>query len=186
MLSVHHHIVITPQSVQIDNEMIDSGQQKGKALLTYLYKTFIHDYPKFYKMDALAKLGFVATELLLQKEKEEEGERELQNRAVILFNESSSVNADKAFLSTIVDPENFYPSPSAFVYTLPNIVNGEIAIRNGYHGETAFYILPRKDDDIMRMITQATLLDSYHNSIITGWLECKTEEDFYAELNIEH
>lgn len=181
-----HTVLITPQKVMLDNEETDIGQQTGKALLTYLYKTRIQDYPKFYKMDALARLGFVATELLLQKE-QKAGNKEQKTkgeRAVIFFNESSSVNADKAFLSTIADPENFYPSPSAFVYTLPNIVNGEIAIRNNYHGETAFYILPRKDDETMRMITQATLFDSFHSSIITGWLECKTEEDFHAEVKI--
>ena len=180
-----HSITVTPHSVQINGEIIDTGQQKGKALLTYLYKTYIQDYPKFYKMDVLARLGFVATELLIQKEKgargKEQGESE---RAVIFFGQSSSINADKEFLRSIADPENFFPSPAAFVYTLPNIVNGEVAIRNNYHGETAFYILPRKDDSIMRMITQATMLDSYHKSIITGWLDCKSEDEFHAELSI--
>jgi 3-oxoacyl-[acyl-carrier-protein] synthase-1 len=184
-LNVHHHIVITPQSVQIDDEIMDTGQQKGKALLTYLYKTYIQDYPKFYKMDVLARLGFVATELLIQKEKGTRSkEQEEGKRAVIFFGQSSSINADKEFLRSIADPENFFPSPAAFVYTLPNIVNGEVAIRNNYHGETAFYILPRKDDSIMRMITQATMIDNFHTSIITGWLDCKSEDEFYAELSI--
>ena len=182
-----HQITITPHSVQIDDEIIDTGQQKGKALLTYLYKTYIQDYPKFYKMDALTRLGFVATELLVQKERgaRSKGQEE-SKRAVIFFGQSSSINADKEFLRSIADPENYFPSPAAFVYTLPNIVNGEVAIRNNYHGETAFYILPRKDDDIMHMITQATMLDNFHTSIITGWLDCKSEEEFYAELSIEH
>ena len=181
-----HTILITPQKVMLDNEEIDTGGQTGSALLTHLYKTRIQDYPKFYKMDALARLGFVATELLLQKERETEGEKDLRNRAVVFFNQSSSEHADKVFLSSISDPENFFPSPAAFVYTLPNIVNGEVAIRNGYHGETAFYVLPHKDDKIMHMITQATMQDNFHKSIITGWLECKTEEEFCAELKIEN
>lgn len=179
-----HSIAITPQKVILDNKEIDTEGQTGSALLTHLYKTRIQDYPKYYKMDALARLGFVATELLLQKERETEGENDCGNRAVIFFNQSSSEHADKVFLSSISAPENFFPSPAAFVYTLPNIVNGEVAIRNGYHGETAFYILPQKDDNIMHMITQATMLDRYHKSIITGWLECKTEEEFCAELKI--
>ncbi|MBO6125260.1 MAG: 3-oxoacyl-ACP synthase [Bacteroidaceae bacterium] len=183
-----HKVTITPQSVLIDNEVIDTGQQTGKALLTYLYKTYIQDYPKFYKMDALARLGFIATELLIQKEQEKRGKEQEagSERAVIFFGQSSSINADKEFLASIADPENFFPSPASFVYTLPNIVNGEVAIRNNYHGETAFYILPRKDDDMMRMITQATMLDNYHKSILTGWLDYRNEEDFLAELRIEN
>jgi 3-oxoacyl-[acyl-carrier-protein] synthase-1 len=135
-------------------------------------------------MDGLARLGFVATELLLQKERETEGERNRQDRAVIFFNQSSSEHADKVFLASISDPENFFPSPSAFVYTLPNIVNGEIAIRNNYRGETAFFILPQKDDDIIQMITQATMSDEYHKSIISGWLEYRSENEYFAELRI--
>jgi 3-oxoacyl-[acyl-carrier-protein] synthase-1 len=181
-----HKIAITPQSVQIDNKKIDTGKQTGKDLITWLYKSRINDYPKFYKMDALARLGFVATELLLQKERETEKATDQQARALIFFNQSSSEHADRVFLSSISDPENFFPSPSAFVYTLPNIVNGEIAVRNSYHGETVFCILPQKDYDIMRMITKATMQDKFNKSIITGWLEYKNEKDFLAELNIVH
>ena len=185
-IEAQHQVTITPQSVQIDNKMIDTGQLRGKALLTYLYKTYIQDYPKFYKMDALARLGFITTELLIRKERGAKGEEQgaRGERAVIFFGQSSSINADKEFLASIADPENFFPSPASFVYTLPNIVNGEVAIRNDYHGETSFYILPRKDDDIMRMVTQATMLDNYHKSIITGWLDYKSEEDYCAELRV--
>ena len=185
-----HRIVITPKKAVLDNEVIVTNEvlpikgERREGLLTFLYKKGINNYPKFYKMDALARLGFVATERLLQKERQTEGERNWQDRAVIFFNQSSSAHADKVFLLSISDPENFFPSPSAFVYTLPNIVNGEITIRNNYRGETAFYILPQKDDDIIRLITQATLLDGYHKSIITGWLEYKSESDFLAELSI--
>lgn len=185
-----HSIVITPQKAVLDNEIMVSnellpykGEQRG-SMLTLLYKTKINNYPKFYKMDGLACLGFVATELLLQKERETEGERNRQDRAVIFFNQSSSEHADKVFLASISDPENFFPSPSAFVYTLPNIVNGEIAIRNNYRGETAFFIIPQKDDDIIQMITQATMSDEYHKSIISGWLEYKSENEYFAELKI--
>ncbi|MBO7645775.1 MAG: 3-oxoacyl-ACP synthase, partial [Prevotella sp.] len=39
--------------------------------------------------------------------------------AVILFNRSSSVIADREFEKTIKDDADFFPSPSLFVYTLP-------------------------------------------------------------------
>ena len=42
------------------------------------------------------------------------------------------------FQETIQHADSYYPSPALFVYTLPNIVTGEIAIRNKYYGETSF------------------------------------------------
>ena len=45
--------------------------------LTDIYKSQIGGYPKFYKMDPLARLGFVASELLLDKEHELTGKERL-------------------------------------------------------------------------------------------------------------
>ena len=77
----------------------------------------------------------MASELLLQAEGAERFVPR-EDRAVVFFNRSASLQADTAYQATIQDPDNFYPSPAAFVYTLPNIVTGEIAIRNKYFGET--------------------------------------------------
>ena len=106
------------------------------------------------------------------------------DRAVIFFNHSSSVCADRQYIETIADPDNCFPSPSVFVYTLPNIVTGEIAIRNGYHGETSFYILPRQDDRLMQQILQASCLDSTTQSILCGWLDYEDDAHFVADLRI--
>ena len=88
------------------------------------------------------------------------------------------------YLKSISDEDNFYPSPSEFVYTLPNIVNGEISIRNEYCGETCFYILPEKDERRMNEILQTSFLDNKIDSILTGWIEYKSDKDFEAELFI--
>ena len=141
------------------------------------------DYPKFYKMDGLSRLGFIASELLLQAEG---GERFVpcDDRAVIFFNHSSSISADRKYLESIADPENFFPSPSVFVYTLPNIVTGEIAIRNHYYGETSFYILPERNERQMEAILRASCLDPATRSIITGWLNYDDDEHFMAEIKL--
>ena len=104
----------------------------------------------------------------------------------MLFNHSSSIHADEAYQESISDVENYYPSPALFVYTLPSIVTGEIAIRNGYHGETSFYILPQRDAALMAQIQQATLQDATVDSMITGWLDYEDETHFEAELYIMH
>lgn len=181
-LSVVHRLYINPSVVEIDGieQHIDTD---GIGILNYLYKYRIGNYPKFYKMDGLAQLGFVATELILAHEGMERFIKN-ENRAIVFFNKNASIHADKEYLKTILDENNFYPSPTEFVYTLPNIVNGEIAIRNKYHGETCFYVLPEKNKCLMNDILQTTFLDIEVESILAGWLEYKSETDFEVELYI--
>ena len=180
--SSHHSVVIRSDAVEVDGRHLPIDTF-GKDLLTALYRQYVGDYPKYYKMDSLSRLGFIASELLLQAEGAERFVA-CDDRAVIFFNHSSSVCADRQYIETIADPDNCFPSPSVFVYTLPNIVTGEIAIRNGYHGETSFYILPRQDDRLMQQILQASCLDSTTQSILCGWLDYEDDAHFEAQLKI--
>lgn len=196
-----HTIRITPEEVILDQQKLwegkkELGEQEGQehhSLLTTLYKQMIGNYPKFYKMDGLSRLGFVASEILLNAEKgetdverrEEEGERLLEERAIIFFNHSSSIASDRSYKESINDKDNYFPSPSIFVYTLPNIVTGEIAIRNHFHGETSFFILPDKDERMMEEILQASCRDAQSKSFLTGWVDYEDERHFEADLKIK-
>lgn len=177
-----HQVLISPTRVTVDGEQV-MCQAKGTQLLTELYKRFVGDYPRFYKMDMLSRLGFIASELLIQREQQERFVP-TESRAVILFNHSSSLHTDRTYLQTISSPDDYFPSPSLFVYTLPNIVTGEIAIRNHYHGETSFYILPRCDEAVISQVQQAAFCDTSTTSMITGWLDCEDENRFEADLCI--
>lgn len=182
-----HHVRITPEGAWLDGRLLPViGEPNEKSLLTTIYKQMIGDYPKYYKMDGLCRLGFIASELLLRAEKAEETYRkELQrSRGVVLFNRSSSISSDKKYLASIADKDNYFPSPSVFVYTLPNIVTGEIAIRNGYHGETSFYILPAKNEEQMQTLIQTAFLDSQTTSLLTGWIDYEDREHYEADLYI--
>jgi 3-oxoacyl-[acyl-carrier-protein] synthase-1 len=163
--SVEHHVRITPPSD-----------------LTEIYKQQIGNYPKFYKMDKLSQLGFIASELLLKQESPRK--EQCTDRAVVLFNHSSSVWVDREYAKSIAVGDDYFPSPSLFVYTLPNIVCGEIAVRNGYHAETSFYILPHKDENMMRQILASTFLDETIQSILTGWIDYEDDQHFEAELKL--
>lgn len=184
-----HTIRITPEEVILDQRKIwegkeELGEQEGQehhSLLTSLYKQMIGDYPKFYKMDGLSRLGFVASEILLNTEKEETEEE----KAIIFFNHSSSIASDRNYKESIKDKDNYFPSPSIFVYTLPNIVTGEIAIRNHFQGETSFFILPDKDEKMMEEILQASCRDAQSKSFLTGWIDYEDERHFEAELKIK-
>ena len=188
MIQSVHSVRLTPSKVIVDGRELDC-EGEGMELLTNLYKRFIDDYPKYYKMDALCRLGFVASELLLKMEdgrcKMDDGRREMrESRAIVLFNRSSSIQADLSYQASIQDPENYFPSPSAFVYTLPNIVTGEIAIRNHYQGETSFYILPEKDEQLMEQVIAASFEDRGTQSMICGWLDYQDDANFEAKLEI--
>ena len=179
---MRHSVIIIPDTVVVDGNPL-AHKEQGTALLTELYRTYIGDYPKFFKMDTLSKLGFVASELLLQAEKAERFVPR-EDRAVVFFNRSASLQADTAYQATIQDPQNFFPSPAAFVYTLPNIVTGEIAIRNKYFGETSFIVLPERDPSIMAQQLQNAFQDPMTQSILGGWLDCTDENHFEAELTL--
>ena len=172
-------VQISEDGVVVDGSALKT-EAKGKELLTELYKNHISDYPKFYKMDALSKLAFVASELLLASANADEDE----GRAVILFNRSSSVVSDKAYQQSISNADEFFPSPSVFVYTLPNIMTGEIAIRHGYRGETSLYILAEKNEEQMRRIVQSSFADAEMRTAIVGWVDCENDDCFGADMGL--
>lgn len=171
-MRITQEIEITPISVVLNGQPV-AIQQTGNKMLVELYHRFVNNYPKFYKMDTLCRLGFMASEFLLQNEKVD---------AIILANHSASIKNDTDYLATISDG-NYYPSPALFVYTLPNIVTGEIAIRHHIQGETSFYIL----DSLKELEPIIKSQIEYHKSQITilaGWCECRKENEFYAKLQI--
>ena len=70
------------------------------------------------------------------------------------------------------------------IFTLPNITAGEVAIRNGYRGETSFYILDERNERLMGNIVDATFSCSDVSSMITGWVDCSAEDTFEADIRI--
>lgn len=136
-------------------------------------------YPKFFKMDTLCRLGFVAVEELLRGH---EDQIDPERTALILANRSASLKNDTDYQATISDPENYYPSPALFVYTLPNIVTGELAIRHGLFGETAFFVLEKEAD--LQPVVDATMRDPHIRNAIVGWVECSDADNYYAHLQL--
>ncbi len=185
-LETSQHIIVTPDKIVLNGDKIEIEEGDGD-ILTRAYKQHIGGYAKFYKMDKLSRLGFIATELMLSKEAEEGGSSrfaERSDRAIVFCNRTSSLHTDKQYAETIRDSENYFPSPSLFVYTLPNIVTGEIAMRNMYRGETSFYILPDRDETLMRQILMSTTSDRRTQSIIFGWIDYEDEKKFDADIKL--
>lgn len=161
---------------------VDVNTNKGE--LTQLFKSMSCDYPKFYKMDVLSRLGFVASELLVRKVRKDTSAQALDdNTAVLLVGKSASVVADSRYDETIQPgEENFFPSPADFVYTLPNIVTGEIAIRHSLNGESWYIALPERDDAVIEQLVRSLFADGRTKNAIVGWIDCPDEEHLEAEL----
>lgn len=153
----------------------------GTADLKAIYRQSGCDYPKFFKMDRFCKLGFLASEMLLSGEPERFVSRE--DRAVAVFTRSGCLDDDLAYFKT-VRPEDYFPSPSLFVYTLPNTVTGEIAIRNKYKGDTSAFVLPAYDESAIAEQMEAMFLDGVTRSALCLWLECPPDGPFEAVASL--
>jgi hypothetical protein len=141
--------------------------------LSEMYHRFEIDYRKFFKMDTLSKAGFLAAEQLLADFDREQSKEAM---GIILFNRSSSLESDEAYQQTISNKDNYFPSPAVFVYTLPNITTGEIAIRHKIHGETSFYITPRFQPALIEEIGKAAFAGTGLKYLLTGWIEASNNE----------
>ena len=68
MLSLKYNTIseieITPERICLNGAEL-SVAGTGMSLLNEAYRSFINDYPKFFKMDGLCKLGFIASELMI-------------------------------------------------------------------------------------------------------------------------
>ena len=142
------------------------------ADLTGLYRNMAGDYPKFFKMDTACKLGFLLAEQLADEARFVPRE----DRAVLMFSTHGCLCNDRHYEETVQD----FPSPSLFVYTLPNIITGEIAIRNKYEGETSAYVLDRFDPERFCSLIEQAFQDAVTRSAVCGWVECRADDDFTA------
>jgi hypothetical protein len=86
-------------------------------------------------MDVLSKVGVASVDQVL---KTLSIECNKTTTGIVLSTAMGCHLTDDAFNNTIT--KEFFPSPALFVYTLPNIVVGEISIRNKWQGENMVFI----------------------------------------------
>lgn len=172
-----HTVKISPRLVEVDGQSL-SQEKEGGEMLTEIYRRFAADYPRFYRMDLLSRLAFVAVGLLSRRV----GEEGLQGCDVMLFNRTSSVMSDRKHQGSIRDDGDFFPSPATFVYTLPNIMVGEVAIHHHFTGSTSLCILPGKDADVMHKVISTQRGKA--EALVAGWVDCVDEDNFEAEISL--
>jgi hypothetical protein len=184
-LQISKYCMVDGGQILIDGETVflDKSRENFKEFIIEAYKQKYITYPKFFKMDNLAKLGFVASELLLHDVMDRNIPK--TEMGIILANRSSSLDTDEKYQKTIIPGEDYFPSPSVFVYTLPNIAIGEICIRNKILGENTFFIYEHFDSDMLCNYVIQLFIKKAVSSCLTGWLEFKNDEYFAFLMLIE-
>ncbi len=100
-----------------------------------------------------------------------------QKPGLILSNSHASLDVDLKYVKTIPSGA----SPSLFVYTLPNIVIGEISIRHHFKGENAFFVFKHFDGKFMADYVLGLFENNLIKSCICGWVDI-LKEDYRAIL----
>ncbi|MEO6306096.1 MAG: 3-oxoacyl-ACP synthase [Bacteroidia bacterium] len=169
--SITSYCKIKNNTVVVNDKQYFKGTESDElsAFLGALYKQMDLSYPKFFKMDKLCKLGTLATELVIRNNIDLDNVPK-NEIALVFSNNSSSLESDRNHANSISDKENYFPSPSVFVYTLPNIVIGEIAIKHKITGENAFFVSGKFDADLMHNYSSILLQNSAISTVICGWV----------------
>ena len=137
------------------------------------YQEFEMNYPKFFKMDNMSKLAFIGAELLL---KSKINPKQENNFALVLSNNSSSLDTDVKYQKSISNPAEYYPSPAVFVYTLPNICLGEISIRHQLKSENCFFIFEQFNPEFLSHYANVLMQTKKAEKVLCGWVEYFEEE----------
>lgn len=103
------------------------------------FKSLGINYMKFYKMDNLCKIAFLSAEILL-KDAGLNDRYKPEDIGIVFINSASSLDTDIRYQETFNNKSSYFPNPSLFVYTLPNIMIGEISIKNNFKGENALFL----------------------------------------------
>jgi hypothetical protein len=131
------------------------------------YSACAMNYPKYYKMDNLSKAGVLAAEVLL-KDAAVLAPANGSEVGVVLSNRYSSLDTDQRYF----DSTRSMASPALFVYTLPNIVAGEICIRHKLKGENAFFVSSQFDAQLLAQYTALVMHEGAGTKrCIAGWVD---------------
>ena len=161
-------------SVQLNNGAVvhNNIALPDKQLFTVedLYRSQKWSYPKFFKMDSLCKWAWVGAELLLDgglvyKDSDK------NKIGIVLSTSQGCLEVDKRYFDTID-----VPSPALFVYTLPNIMLGEICIRHGFKGAQLCTVTEKFDVQEMQFAVESILHHQGMEACLCGWVNVSEHE----------
>ncbi len=180
-LTIEKYCHIKNNSIYVDGKLLFSNKEAEglKSFTKSAYRFLKPSYTKFFKMDVISKLGFLAAEVLLSDIDVSAYNEE--DVAIILSNSHSTLITDQNHQLTVEDYDNFFPSPSVFVYTLPNIMIGEISIRHSFRGENAFFIVENFNAELITNHINSLFLTHKSKAFVGGWVN-QSENGYEAFL----
>ena len=165
---------IEKNQISLDGETVfHSDDLSFQDFSKKAYQQFELNYPKFFKMDNLSKLAFLASEIILKGNLESETEN---NVALLFANKSSSLDTDVKYQKSISDKNEYFPSPAVFVYPLANICMGEISIQNQFKSENCFFIFDAFNSQFMADYGNLLLKTGKAEKVLCAWTELYQEE----------
>jgi len=164
------YVLVRNGKVIRDGEVVfENAATNASDFLKSAYEALAINYPKFFKMDELCKVGFLAAESLLRAG--QLGKYKAEEKGVLFSNANSSLSTDILYNESTKQ----MASPALFVYTLPNILIGELCIKNQIKGESACFVFDIFDPEFQTKYLNL-LLDSGKIKVgVSGWA------DFYDE-----
>ncbi len=164
---INHYLCWNDRRISRDGQpMMEPEADTMANIPMHVYEKLDMDYPKFFKMDLSCKVAFLATELLKPFP-----DAEKERTAVILGTYSGCIEVDKQFENSI----QTFASPALFVYTLPNIMLGEICIRNGFKGEQLCLIDKQPDWAEMSFLAEDLLSKRNMDTCLLGFIDANRQ-----------
>lgn len=149
-----------------------------------MYRALRCSYAKFFKMDKLCKWAWLGAEALVKDTAGNwlyEG-LDKRNIAVVIATKDGCLEVDHRYADSMQD----IPSPALFVYTLPNIMLGEICIRHGFTGEQLCEVQDEFDVDNMLFWVHDLLTQRGASHCLFGWADAAGDQHqvtlFWANL----
>lgn len=164
-LYIRQFCEITKQNLKLNGEVIHSSDSEDfNHFAKEIYTDQQWNYPKFYKMDALSKLAFIASELVLENHHD-------PDTAILFANRSASLDTDCKHQTSIASETDYYPSPAVFVYTLPNITIGEVSIRHDLKSESIFLVDETYPAELVHLQANYLLSSKKATQVLCGWVD---------------
>lgn len=166
-LVIAHKVVMNNKAVILDKVLL-----QGKEHLSPedLYHDRKWSYPKFFKMDKLCKWAFAGAELLLSGGELYHG-LDKNRIGLVLATKHGCIDVDKRFQETLS-----MPSPALFVYTLPNIMLGEICIRHGFKGSQLSMVSEAFDAEEVWFATDQLFRTAGLEACLCGWVDVTADD----------
>ncbi len=172
-------VEISDGKISVDGNLVfESETSDFQVFIREAFKSRGESNLKFYKMDDFCKLGYVASAWAFDGL--EYGEEEC---GLILSGRYGCLDTDIKHQEIIDAEGDASASPAVFVYTLPNVVAGEISIRHHVKGENTWFW---SEDGTMSDIREYAILAAQSQNLkycVVGHLDFLKGE-YFAKFEV--